>query len=81
MQPNARGEPCPRAGVRHERRLLGVGSSAMLGQDFILEMCKGREYESDPIFRSSVLQDRLKYKLGYYPLTVKTLILLCQCDW
>ena len=27
--PNARGEPRPRAAARHERRLLGVGSSAM----------------------------------------------------
>ena len=29
--PNARGEPRPRAGARHERRLLGVGSSALFG--------------------------------------------------
>ena len=31
LTPNARGEPCPRAGARHERRLLGVGSSAWFG--------------------------------------------------
>jgi hypothetical protein len=31
MTPNARGEPRPAAGARHERRLLGVGSSAWLG--------------------------------------------------
>ena len=30
-EPNARGEPRPRAGARDERRLLGVGSTAMLG--------------------------------------------------
>ena len=30
-EPNARGEPRPTATARHERRLLGVGSSAMLG--------------------------------------------------
>ena len=30
-KPNAGGEPRPRAGARHERRLLGVGSSAGLG--------------------------------------------------
>src|SRR5712691_4540044 len=29
--PNARGEPRPMAGATQERRLLGVGSSAMLG--------------------------------------------------
>jgi hypothetical protein len=31
LTPNARGEPRPRAGARHERRLLGVGSSAWFG--------------------------------------------------
>src|SRR5713101_8452116 len=31
QKPNARGEPRPRAGARHERRLLGVGSSAWFG--------------------------------------------------
>ena len=31
LTPNARGETCPRAGARHERRLLGVGSSAQFG--------------------------------------------------
>ena len=29
--PNARGEPRPMAAARHERRLLGVGSSAWFG--------------------------------------------------
>jgi hypothetical protein len=32
MTPNAGGEPRPRAGARHERRLLGVGSSAWFGE-------------------------------------------------
>jgi len=31
LVPNARGEPRPAAAARHERRLLGVGSSAMFG--------------------------------------------------
>ena len=31
LTPNARGEPRPRAGAKHERRLLGVGSSAWFG--------------------------------------------------
>jgi hypothetical protein len=31
LTPNARGEPRPRAGARHERGLLGVGSSAWFG--------------------------------------------------
>ena len=31
LTPNARGEACPRAGATHERRLLGVGSSAWFG--------------------------------------------------
>jgi hypothetical protein len=29
--PKARGKPRPRAGARHERRLLGVASSAWFG--------------------------------------------------
>jgi hypothetical protein len=30
-EPNARGEPRARAGARHERRLLRVGSTALFG--------------------------------------------------
>jgi len=32
MKPNASGEARPAAGARHERRLLGVGSSAWFGR-------------------------------------------------
>jgi hypothetical protein len=36
--PNARGEPPPEAGARHERTLEAVGSSAVLGWDVRQEL-------------------------------------------
>jgi len=34
LEPNARGEPRPEAEARHERKLEGVGSSALFGAGF-----------------------------------------------
>ena len=54
QQPNARGEPRPAAGATQERRLLGVGSSAMLGPAWVQSLgpacyphCLGPQHASD----------------------------------